>query len=188
MTKDELRLLYKNKRAELDLDKIDDLSIEVANQALSLDIWSKNNYHIFLPITKQKEVNTEFLISILQGKDKNIIVPKTNFEENALQHILLSDNTKLVVNNYGIPEPENGIEIQEQQIDVVFIPLLVFDKDGNRIGYGKGFYDNFLKNCKPNTIKIGLSLFNLNKDISIKKEPHDVKLNYCITPNEVYKF
>ena len=93
----------------------------------------------------------------------------------------------LKLNSRNIPEPENGIEISNKQIEVVFIPLLAFDNLGNRIGYGKGFYDAFLKNCPRTTLKIGLSFFEAQGSL-IESETHDIPLDYCITPNKIYTF
>jgi 5-formyltetrahydrofolate cyclo-ligase len=79
------------------------------------------------------------------------------------------------------------LEVPATKIDVVFVPLLAFDKKGHRVGYGKGFYDKFLSECKPETIKIGLSFFEPEELISDVFED-DVTLNYCVTPNGVYAF
>ena len=86
----------------------------------------------------------------------------------------------------GISEPFNGIQINNYQIDLVFVPLLTFDHFGHRVGYGGGYYDKFLSEC-PNAIKVGLSYIDpINKIEDINSK--DIKLNYCITPNKVYKF
>jgi len=58
---------------------------------------------------------------------------------------------------------------------------------GNRVGYGKGFYDEFLKDCSNDTIKIGLSFFEAEATID-GIESHDISLDYCITPQKVYTF
>ena len=81
----------------------------------------------------------------------------------------------------------DGIKIPTSKIEVVFVPLLAFDKKGNRVGYGKGFYDRFLSECNPETIKIGLSFFEPEELIEDVFE-NDVKLDYCVTPDEVYQF
>jgi 5-formyltetrahydrofolate cyclo-ligase len=185
--KAELRVYYKSLRKEISLNTIEDKSIAIANQLINLAIWDKNYYHIFLPITKQKEVNTEYILHILQGKDKNCIISKSNFTNFKMLHYLLQDNTKILVNRYGIPEPEDGIEIDVSKIDVVFIPLLAYDTKGNRVGYGKGFYDRFLSDCKPHCIKIGLSFFEPEIDIVDVLES-DIKLDYCVTPESVFTF
>ncbi len=187
MNKKELREKYKNLRSHLNEIELDNLSMDIANQSLQLPIWEKSYYHIFLPIQKQNEINTEFILHILQGKDKNVIVPKSNFKENSLEHILLTDTTRLEINSWGIPEPTEGIPIPEDKIEVVFVPLLAFDLQGHRVGYGKGFYDKFLSKCNPDTIKIGLSLFS-GEDKIEEVLPTDICLDLCITPLETYYF
>lgn len=106
---------------------------------------------------------------------------------NTMSHFLLTDNTVLKKSLYGIPEPIDGIEIAPNKIDVVFIPLLAFDNMGNRVGYGKGFYDQFLSECNPDVIKIGLSFFEPEPFIEDVNE-NDIPLNYCVTPNKVFYF
>lgn len=187
MTKSELRKKYKTLRKELSLKQIEDFSLAIANQLLKLNIWDRSFYHIFLTIEEQKEINTEYILNILAGKDKNIVISKSDFEDYSMTHYLLTDNTRIKKNSYNIPEPINGIEIKSSQIDVVFVPLLAFDKTGNRVGYGKGFYDRFLKLCKSETTKIGLSLFEAETK-NFEVIDSDVKLDYCVTPNQVIRF
>ena len=185
--KTELRLEYKRLRHLLSDTDIEEKSLAVANKILTLPIWENTYFHIFLPITEQKEVNTEFILHVLSGKDKEIIVSKADFASRKMIHILLTDNTKIKKNEYNIPEPVDGIEVPSNKIDVVFVPLLAFDKKGHRVGYGKGFYDTFLSECKPNIIKIGLSFFDPEELITDVFEG-DVKLDYCVTPDSIYSF
>jgi len=185
--KKELRLHYKNLRKELSLDDLEEKSLAVANNLIQLPIWDKTYYHVFLPIEEQKEVNTEYVLHLLSGKDKEIVVSKSDFGTRGMTHFLLTDNTKIKKNEYNIPEPVNGLPVPSATIDVVFVPLLAFDLSGNRVGYGKGFYDKFLAECKPETIKIGLSFFEAENQIEDVFES-DVKLDYCVTPEKVYSF
>ena len=187
MTKNELRKKYKDLRSTLSIVDIEDRSIAIANNLLKLPIWDTEFYHVFLSIVEHKEVNTEFILSILSGKDKHIVLSKSDFKSSTMNHFLLTDSTVIKKNNWNIPEPVDGIEIQVNKIDVVFIPLLAFDKQGNRVGYGKGFYDTFLAECKPETIKIGLSFFDAEEQIKDVFE-NDVKLDYCVTPKKIYTF
>ncbi len=187
LTKNQLRKKYKTLRTQLTASEIEDYSLAIANQLLTLNIWNKSLYHIFLTIEAQQEVNTDYILNILSGKDKNISVSKSNFETYTMRHFLLSDNTTLQLNSYNIPEPIDGLELQTSQIDIVFVPLLAFDINGHRVGYGKGFYDLFLNACKPNTLKIGLSFFEAEAEILNISET-DVKLDYCVTPKTVYRF
>jgi 5-formyltetrahydrofolate cyclo-ligase len=187
MLKKELRTKYKALRNQLSENDVEEMSLAIANKVLSLPVWEKNYFHIFLPIAEQKEVDTEFILHLLSGKDKEIIISKSDFETREMTHFLLTDNTKIKKNEYNIPEPVDGLEVPTKKIDVVFVPLLAFDKSGHRAGYGKGFYDKFLTKCKPETIKIGLSFFEPEDQIEDIFE-NDVKLDYCVTPNEVYEF
>ncbi|GGI56512.1 5-formyltetrahydrofolate cyclo-ligase [Winogradskyella haliclonae] len=186
MSKSEIRKKYKALRQELSYDEIENRSLSIANQLLQLDIWNHSFYHIFLPIQEQKEINTEYILNILAGKDKNIVISKSNFEDSTMSHFLLTDNITLKKNEYNIPEPIDGIPILPQQIDLVFVPLLAFDTFGNRVGYGKGFYDRFLSGCRPETLKIGLSFFEAETKIAASE--NDVKLDYCLTHKKSYQF
>ncbi|WP_289022390.1 5-formyltetrahydrofolate cyclo-ligase [uncultured Salegentibacter sp.] len=187
MNKTALRKKYKNLRLGLSEGKIEELSLEIANNLLQLPIWQKEFYHLFLSIAEQKEIATEYILHILQGKDKNVVLSKTNIQEHTLDHFLLTDNSVIKKNKWNIPEPEGGIAIAPNKLDVVFVPLLAFDETGHRIGYGKGFYDNFLKECKPDVLKIGLSFFKAEPEF--KEVFHsDVPLDYCVTPNKIYSF
>ena len=184
MFKRELRKVYKLKRSSL--TNTETLSLEIANKTLEIDIWNLQNYHVFFPIEKHKEVDSKLIIQIAQGKDKNVILPKLNLESKTIDSFLLTDSTPLKTNHLGISEPFNGIQINNNQIDLVFVPLLAFDNFGHRVGYGGGYYDKFLSKC-PRAIKVGLSYFDpINKIEDINSK--DIKLDYCITPNKVYKF
>jgi 5-formyltetrahydrofolate cyclo-ligase len=187
MTKKELRAKYKLLRNTISEKDLEEMSLTIANQILNLSIWDKTYFHVFLPISEQKEVNTEYILHLLSGKDKEIVVSKSNFENLEMTHFLLTENTKIKKNHYNIPEPIDGLEVPNHKIDVVFVPLIAFDQKGNRVGYGKGFYDAFLSKCKSDTIKIGLSFFEAEEFITDVFEK-DIKLDYVVTANTIYRF
>ena len=188
MLKQKARTTNKEKRIALSIDEREDLSMAIANQALRLPIWSYSFYHIFLPIEKFAEVNTEYILHILNGKDKNVILPKSDFKTSTMTNILLMDSTVIKTNAYSIPEPVDGIEVSSEKIEVVFVPLLAFDKKGHRAGYGKGFYDRFLSECKPDVIKVGLSFFDSEAEEFEDVSESDVPLDFCVTPENVLSF
>ncbi|MBC5834922.1 5-formyltetrahydrofolate cyclo-ligase [Flavobacterium sp. F372] len=187
MLKKELRQKYKELRKQLSENEIEEWSLQIANQLIRLDIWQHSFYHLFLPIESQKEVNTEYILQVLAGKDKNIVLSKSDFSTREMTHFLLTDNTTIKKNEYDIPEPIDGLEVLVSKIDVVFVPLLAFDEKGNRVGYGKGFYDKFLAACKPEILKIGVSFFESEKVISDVLNT-DIQLDFCVTPTKVYNF
>lgn len=187
MNKNELRLNYKKLRQQLSSEEVEELSVSIANNLLKVPIWEHNFFHLFLSIAEKKEVDTEPILHILQGKDKDIVLSKADFTSGYLTNYLLTDSTVIKQNSWGIPEPVDGIEIPAEKIEVVFVPLLAFDEEGNRIGYGKGFYDRFLSSCTKKVLKIGLSFFEAEKELP-NVETHDIPLNYCVTPQKIYKF
>lgn len=145
--------------------------------------------HIYLPIKKKNELDTFPVIRFLKLISPNItiVIPKSNFKTFEMQNIICDNNTILSENNYGIMEPVSGIEVPYNEIDMVICPLLTFDKNGYRVGYGKGFYDRFLSKCRPDVIKIGLSYFEPIDEIE-DIDTHDVKLSYAISPSKLWKF
>ncbi|QED38561.1 5-formyltetrahydrofolate cyclo-ligase [Antarcticibacterium arcticum] len=185
--KSNLREKYISLRESLSSETIEERSMEIANNSLKMDIWGHSFYHIFLSISAKKEIDTTPVLHILQGKDKNILLSRSYFATREMKHYLLTDNTTIKTNKWGIPEPEGGLEVPASQIDVVFVPLLAFDETGHRVGYGKGFYDIFLSGCKKEVIKVGLSLFEAEEKIPGILES-DVPLDYCITPTRIYNF
>lgn len=181
MNKKELRKLYKQKRKELTENEIEEFQQNIYNQIVKTDFSNVSIIHIFLPIEKQKEIDTYPIINFLRTIDKTIIISKSNFTTNTLQHYVFDESTKLEINSYGIPEPINAKEIDVKKIDLVFVPLLISDKQNYRAGYGKGFYDRFLSECRENIQSIGLNFFKpIDKINDINK--FDISLNKIIYP------
>lgn len=187
MLKDQLRAKYKDLRAGITPLQASEYSLSLANQSLKIPIWDFFYYHIFLSIERMNEVDTLPLITILQAKDKHVVVPKVT-GPGTMGHYLLTDATLMKENRWGIPEPQDGIPIAEKKIDLVFLPLLAYDLWGNRVGYGKGFYDSFLEQCRPETLKVGLSFFGPEMSPIGDLRQGDQKLDFCISPEKIYEF
>ena len=169
-----LRALFLEKRLALSKAVHEARSFTIANHCLQLPIWDQEYIHLFLPIEGKAEIDTTLILTLLQGRDKQVVLPKVN--GNSLQHILLTDSTKLRKNQWGILEPEQGIEVPVRQLDVVFIPLLAWDKKGQRVGYGKGFYDSFLADLSQRLLKLD---FPFLKELMKLKE-HVLKMSKWI--------
>ena len=185
LSKIEAREKYKNLRKHITESEILDMSVDIANNLLKFNIWELKTFHLFMTIVENKEVDTKPIFDLLIGKEKEIIVPKINTNSNTLDSYIFDEKTVFNMSNFRIPEPKNGI-LFKGKIDVVILPLLAYDLNGNRIGYGKGFYDNFLSNLKSEPLKIGISYFSPVK--SLECNNHDINLDYCITPNEIFSF
>ena len=186
MNKKELRSTYSERRQKLSGIQKDAQSLSIANNCLRLPVWDHQFYHLFLSISNKSEVDTGFLLTVLQGKDKHVVVPKIT-GPGELTHYLLTEDTRLKENSWGVPEPVSGRAIDPLKLDVVFLPLLAFDELGHRVGYGGGYYDRFLAKCRGDAIKIGLSFFGPEPVIG-DLHAGDVRMDFCITPTDVYSF
>ena len=187
MNKNQIRKKYKDLRKKLGEPELNNLSDKIFQQALKLKIWKKNNFMLYKSIKSKKEVDLSGFFKILNSDSKNILYPKINFKKNIINAFLFTNETKFEINKFGIEEPCDNITFDPKMIEVVFVPLLSFDIEGNRVGYGSGFYDKFLKECDYNILKIGLSFFE--PEIRIEDtNASDIKLDYCITPQKVFSF
>ena len=86
MDKKELRKKYKTLRQTLSEKEIEDKSLAIANQLIRMKIWDKLYYHLFLTIAEQKEIDTEFILQVLAGKDKEIVISKCEFSTLGMIH------------------------------------------------------------------------------------------------------
>lgn len=189
MTKQELRQLYKQKRSQLSEKerlKLDDLLL-IQFQQLAFE--NVINVLTYWPINEKKEINTYLLTDFLAFRmpGMQLCFPVINSETNSFKAFAVTDDTRFTLNSYGIGEPVDGQEIPSEELDLIITPLLCFDKTGYRVGYGKGFYDRFLKQCRPGAIIAGLSYFEPEEKIADINE-FDVPLTLCITPHNIYEF
>ncbi len=189
MLKKQLRETYLQKRLALSKEKIDSYSLDIFE--LLINNFNTHNERIctFLPIETKKEINTFKLLTFQEKVNFKLFITSWDIETNELTIHKFNGLKDLVINKFGIPEPKViSHKIIPNEISIVLIPLLCFDIKGNRVGYGKGVYDQFLSKFNSTQTKfIGLSLFNPVDEISDINE-FDVKLDYCITPERIYRF
>ena len=152
----------------------------------ALDFSKINSIHVFLPMLAKKEPNTFLLIEWLQENypQIEIIVPKADFDSSLMRSYQYLSKQDLAFNSYHIPEPNHAQETTTIP-DIVLVPLLAFDLNGHRVGYGKGFYDRFLQNTTAQ--KIGLSFFDAVTEIN-DVHLNDIRLDKCITPSGIIDF
>jgi 5-formyltetrahydrofolate cyclo-ligase len=189
MTKQELRKIYKEKRLQLsdtERTKLDDLLL-IQLQTISLPFI--NTLLSYWPIAENNEPDTDLFTGYIEFKSPGISVtyPRTDFFLNEMLAISTNEETSFVKNEFNIYEPEEGDITDADEIDLILVPLLAFDKKGFRVGYGKGFYDRFLSQCRKDCLKIGFSYFEPADEITDTNE-FDVSLSHCITPQAVYVF
>lgn len=181
MKKQKLREVYKQQRTDLTEDNIKELQENIYEQVYNLDISKVNNVHLFLSMSKFKEIDTAPLITYFREGNKRIVVSKCNLKDNTLSHFYFDDDTVLALNKFGVPEPINAEPAFENDLDLIFVPLLISDTKNYRVGYGKGFYDRFLSSCRKDAKLIGLNFFKPIQQIEDVNE-FDIPLHQVICP------
>jgi 5-formyltetrahydrofolate cyclo-ligase len=186
MNKSDIRELYKQKRLKLGIQELEQISEQVCNNVLSNFQLEGKTCSLFLPIERLREINTYSLLERGVSIGARMVLPRC--EDNfRLKHYLFENHKQLKTSILGIPEPQSGKLIPIKDIDIVFVPLLAFDATGQRVGYGKGYYDRFLKKCRPDCTFIGLHLFD-EHDVISDCETTDVALHYCVGPSKIHRF
>ena len=190
MKKQYIRELYKEKRAALSPElktKLDDLLL-IQFQSLRIDIPSL--VMTYSPIKFQNEYDPQMITDYCYFKNpgQQLFYPVMldGTKRSQIKSVVVHDETIFKTNGYGIEEPIDGIDMIPTEIDLVIVPLIAFDKMGNRVGYGKGYYDRFLKRCRKDCMKIGFSYFEPVEEIEDVNKL-DVKLDIVITPDNIYQ-
>lgn len=191
MTKKELRSVFKERRQALTPAQVAADSQAIARLFFSyFQVETLRAVHCYLPIRRQNEVDTFPIIYTIQEKflKTHIVIPRSLPQTGEMEHFQWLPDMTLEMNAWGIlePNPVHSLQYSVGSIDLVIVPLLAFDKNGHRVGYGKGFYDRFLARCSSKTIKVGLSFFEPVLPIS-DTDATDIRLDYCITPSRVWK-
>ena len=190
MTKEELRKVYIQKRNSLSDTQYLDLNDELCRVFFkSIDLTVIKILHSFLPIQKNKEPDTMMILNQIKERypQVHLSLPRVNDTTHLLESVFLETSTVLKNNNWGIPEPQNGQLTDPKKIDMVLVPMLIFDKRGHRVGYGKGFYDRFLTTTRADCKRVGICLFDPVDRID-DIMGFDESLDQCITPAGSYKF
>jgi 5-formyltetrahydrofolate cyclo-ligase len=187
-TKQELRVAYRQLRKKLSSEQVKEKSKEICRQ---VEGWLNQNpdldhFHMFFPIDRFNEVNTFYIKEVLERSDKTIYTSQVLKEELGMETLKLPKDAAFFLDEWGIPVPQESIMVSPNKIQVVFVPLLAYDLKGNRVGFGKGYYDSFLAKLSPEVLKVGLSFFE--PESNIIPEEHDVPLTMCITPEKVLIF
>jgi len=125
------------------------------------------------------EVNTDEMIREAQKTGKLICVPVCRKDRETMQPAILKDHVKLIKGPYGVLEPATQAKVSPQDLDLVIVPGVAFDKKGNRLGRGKGCYDRFLCSLSEKTRSIGLA-FDFQIFPLVPTTCHDVSVTQVI--------
>lgn len=188
MTKEQIRKIYLQKRMSLSASEFQQLNNQLCDRFFQdIDLSATKVFHSFIPIEKQREVDTWLIIDRLQKQFPEILIsiPRINNQTSKIESFYFEGRQQLEKNMWDILEPKQGVSTPIGKIDTILVPLLAVDSEGNRVGYGRGFYDKFLKECPSHAHKIGLSLFPPVDTIE-GLGAHDLPVDTIVTPERSF--
>ena len=184
--KTNLRERYLTLRKSISVKQLEKFSDDICDQLLNHFNFSNQNIHLFYPIEGKNEVNTWPIHHKLIGSIQ-LHTSIYNTISNQWDCVCFDAKAAFVNQKYNVPVPSKFEHVSWDKIDYILMPLLCFDNYGNRIGYGKGIYDQIGQYLNKSCVKIGLSCFEAHPNL-LETEKHDIPLDYCQTPQKLYKF
>jgi len=153
----------------------------------SSDLAKVKVLHCYVPIERLAEIDTRPIFQRVWSQYPQIItvVPRVNHETQEIESLVYGSDIELIPNKWDIGEPSHDRLVEPNKVDMVLVPLVCFDGAGHRVGYGKGFYDRFLRRCRSDCVKIGLSYF---PPVDVIGDVHegDITIDHAVTPEEIF--
>lgn len=181
--KGELRSEYLKKRLELSSKEVGWKSLEVQKKCVDLKEFKEAKKVALYPNFKN-EVMTDFIFNESVKESKNVFYPKIDIVKKIMYFCEVGSDDGFAKGCYGVLEPVSGEKISIELIDIIFVPGVVFDIQGNRLGYGKGHYDKVLSALKGKKPVVGLA-FEMQIAGEVPVCPHDVKMDKIVTENRI---
>ena len=187
LSKSELRKVILKKRDELSPEEHRELSEVIAGKIFNWDVY-KESESILVYVSFRSEINTYDIIKNALNEGKKVYCPKIN--EDDMFFYQINSLNDLMPGYMGIMEPKEGLTALKDTAckTLVLMPGSVFDKKGNRVGYGKGYYDRFLSDCRKKGLNFITSALAFSFQIveNIPAEQHDYKADYIFTEKEIF--
>lgn len=189
MQKKEIRAAFRQKRMDLTQQAVNRMEDLLLIQAQHAGLPSVNMLMGYMADISRNEPDPANIIRWVRFMSPAMleVMPRIRTSDNNMDAVIFEEGQSLSRNAFGIAEPSGGELADPKEIDLIFIPMLAFDQQGYRVGYGKGYYDRFLSRCRRDCLKVGLSFFEPIEKIT-DVHPGDVRLDLCITPEQVYQW
>ena len=186
MDKKEVRNIMSKRRKSMSEQEVNRKSKTIIEKVMNTEEFKKSkNLMVFLSF--DNEVYTFDLIDKAMDMGKKVIVPYTVKDTYEIIPTLLKNiEEDLEVSSYGYLEPKKDkiTAVQEEDIDLTIVPGLAFDKNMNRIGFGKGYYDRYLAKTKKDSKNMAIA-YEYQVLEEIPYDDYDVKMDYIITEEEI---
>lgn len=183
-SKKELRKKILGIRNKMLKEDLENNSRIIMNKIIGLRTYKQSKV-VFVYMDFNNEVMTSDLIKHMMAEKKRVVIPYTDVINTLVIPSEITEEADLKLSPFGYYEPKKIMPVDVEEIDLVLVPGVVFDKNLNRIGFGKGYYDRILKNLKPGAKKIGLA-HDFQVLDEIPAEDHDIKMDMIITESSSY--
>ncbi|HOS81486.1 MAG TPA: 5-formyltetrahydrofolate cyclo-ligase [Methanolinea sp.] len=183
ISKEVLRTRAREARAAIPEEKRKEYSCTICNRVVSL---LDGQDPVLVYVSKPPEVETIPLITTLFSRKTSVVVPIIEREERTLRLSFLRDPSHLSISTFSVPEPiGHEFPADPGSIHVAIVPLIAYDRNGHRLGYGAGYYDRFLSR-NPHMFKIGIG-FSCQEVDQIPADSRDVSMDVIVTENEIIR-
>lgn len=181
MIKSEIRTLMKEKRKSMTNQEVSRFSILAAQRFISSEIYkTANTVMLYFPLGN--ETDTSYILENIFKDGKRAVLPVSDIKTGKIVPSIIKKDTEMAEGAYGIKEPKNIISVNPEEIDTVIVPGIAFDKNGVRVGFGKGYYDRFLSGIKAK--KAGFC-YHYQVTDKITADSFDINMDYIITDEEL---
>lgn len=185
MDKASIRRNARSNRLKMEAASVEKLSRQILKQLMGAADWSLiHSMHIYSAAQVFNEPQTRPVLEFFWKNYPSIQTYVPRLVGRQMETVLVDATTEFDLNMRDIPEPIEAPASTVTDFDIIVVPLLAFDPQLNRIGYGGGFYDRFLKDY-PNTPTVGLA-YEQDKVEMIQAEDHDVPLAMIATEKALY--
>lgn len=182
--KDDIRKIYLAKRKAMDPEHKRKRDAKICRSAMALAGYRYAECVLMYAPTENEIDVMPIALDALQ-KGKKVAFPKCNKENHTMKYYIVSSVDDLTPDAYGIREPSDDLPLYDPESDmpaICFVPALVFDRNGCRLGYGKGFYDRYLSSFNGNIVGVVYSDFILPR---VPRGRFDVRINILLTEKGV---
>ncbi|MBP6673558.1 MAG: 5-formyltetrahydrofolate cyclo-ligase [Bacteroidetes bacterium] len=183
-TKEVLRAQMKEQRASLSKTEVRERSKQILENLLSLpDFFRHDTVHTYVS-SKNNEADTHELIRVLVKQRKRVVVPVSDAKTKLMRHSELFSLGELIGGAYGILEPRMVRPVPVADLQVIVVPAMAVDRQGNRLGFGAGFYDRFLHDVQLPTIALAYDFQVVER---VPTESTDIPVSYIVTEQEIIR-
>ena len=179
-----LRKEILTKRKNIDIVEKEKMDRKICNKFYESKYY-RDAKNIFIYISYDSEINTKEIINKALIDNKKIYVPRTEFKTRLMDAVEIISLDNLIESEYGILEPSiEEPHIEPNELDLIVVPGVAFDRNGGRIGYGAGFYDRYFKKINKDNIKKMALAYDFQILEKIPMNEQDVPVSYIITEKE----